>query len=1108
MPSTDGSVVIGIDMKIDDAEKQLAGLKKKIQDIQSDIEFKKFRKDAMLERTKQLGAELDKAKAKLNEMETATKGAFSKEAIKEQSDIVKGIQKEFDRVAGDVEKCDQAIEDANISLDYMKQKYGEVAREAERLREAQSGAGAAGSGGAQRISGMENARSRMSEVSKSFRQTLADAAKSGVAAFGAALKRVPGLTKSAFSKGEQFIRSFGKSAISAAKNLNVFTKLAESIGPKLSRLGKMIRRVFVFSVITTGLRALRSQLSSYLSVNTELQNALARLKGAFLTAFQPIYEYVVPALTSLINVLTQAMAVVAQFVAALFGTTAKQAQENAKALNQQAKATEAAGGAAEEAGKALASFDTIEKLSVPSASGGGGAAAENAPVFDLELDDTVFKSWGEAFDAFLDSILNDGIPRLKKGIDAFAKKVNDFSANLLEMFTFPGVKKKIQKAGKQISKALNNLFEKIKWKQLGEALGAGIDGVFSFLTSAIYGTEWDRLGNGLADVFNGLASRINWKNFGALLWSGFKIGIETLAGFITGLDMPLLARAASNLITGFFQNMKDTIDKIRWGEIGQQIGAFLANLDWTGIINSVYEAMLSGIAALKNLVTGFLFSFGEEMQPVIGIVNAITDLITGLITTTKEWADGIDLTPLSEAFSGILQSVEPLINAISGGLLWAYENVLLPLTGWVIEEAAPASVDLLTAAFDLLNAILSPVMEGIKALWDALHPVIKWIEETAIMIINWFREAFEKVAKVFEEKGPQIQRIFENLGIIIGRVWDVISPILDKIREKFGWVFDFISTLVAETIGVVIDVLDGLLEFISGVFTGDWEKAWGGLENIVKGIFNFDKWFEIGKQMIDGIFGGLADFGKKIAEWGSSFIQGVKDFFGIASPSKEFEELGGYMMLGLGNGTEDETSAVVSVFGDMFKEIQKLCAEAVKDMTERFVEFLRYLTTEFARQWNTTWQQLYNTAYQNIQKTISAIDALKAALASIERNITIRITTIKEEISSGISSGARASTYALPAVMNIPIPALAQGTVIPPNREFMAVLGDNKTETEVVSPLSTIEQAVENAMRKVGFGGGQGAVFDISVYLDGETIYRNQQKIARQHGPSFAVTGG
>ena len=65
-------------------------------------------------------------------------------------------------------------------------------------------------------------------------------------------------------------------------------------------------------------------------------------------------------------------------------------------------------------------------------------------------------------------------------------------------------------------------------------------------------------------------------------------------------------------------------------------------------------------------------------------------------------------------------------------------------------------------------------------------------------------------------------------------------------------------------------------------------------------------------------------------------------------------------------------------------------------------------------------------------------------------------------------------------------PALATGTVVPPNREFLAMLGDNKTETEVVSPLSTMKQAMLEALRESGGNGGGNIT--LYVYLNGRKM--------------------
>ena len=80
------------------------------------------------------------------------------------------------------------------------------------------------------------------------------------------------------------------------------------------------------------------------------------------------------------------------------------------------------------------------------------------------------------------------------------------------------------------------------------------------------------------------------------------------------------------------------------------------------------------------------------------------------------------------------------------------------------------------------------------------------------------------------------------------------------------------------------------------------------------------------------------------------------------------------------------------------------------------------------------------------------------------------------------------------------IPKLAQGGVVPPNREFLAMLGDNKTETEVVSPLSTMQEAMVNALQQAGIGNSQ----TIQVNVDGKKLF---EVIVNQNNNTVKRTG-
>ena len=85
------------------------------------------------------------------------------------------------------------------------------------------------------------------------------------------------------------------------------------------------------------------------------------------------------------------------------------------------------------------------------------------------------------------------------------------------------------------------------------------------------------------------------------------------------------------------------------------------------------------------------------------------------------------------------------------------------------------------------------------------------------------------------------------------------------------------------------------------------------------------------------------------------------------------------------------------------------------------------------------------------------------------------------------------------------MPRLATGTVVPPRAgEFAAILGDNKRETEVVSPLSTMKQALKEALSESGFGAGERDI-NIELVLDGQRFARAVYKANNQEKQRVGV---
>lgn len=155
-------------------------------------------------------------------------------------------------------------------------------------------------------------------------------------------------------------------------NIEDASKSLEKFQKKITTIAK---KVFVFTLISSALRKVKSYMGEALEANTAYQNSLAQLRGTLRTAFQPILNVVIPILQALINVLNTAMSYVAKFTSWLFGTTVSASAAAAKALYNQANATEAAGNAAAKAKRQMSGLDEMNTYQTDTSSSAGGSSA-------------------------------------------------------------------------------------------------------------------------------------------------------------------------------------------------------------------------------------------------------------------------------------------------------------------------------------------------------------------------------------------------------------------------------------------------------------------------------------------------------------------------------------------------------------------------------------------------------------------------------------------------------------------------------------------------------------------------------------------------------------
>ena len=200
-------------------------------------------------------------------------------------------------------------------------------------------------------------------------------------------------------------------------------------------------------------------------------------------------------------------------------------------------------------------------------------------------------------------------------------------------------------------------------------------------------------------------------------------------------------------------------------------------------------------------------------------------------------------------------------------------------------------------------------------------------------------------------------------------------------------------------------------------------------------------------------------------------------------------------------------NAIKVTFAPVVEYLSGIFSDAWESVKQIFSGVIDFIAGVFTGDWERAWDGIKNI-FTGIWNGI--VSVLERAVNLIIKGINWLISQLNK-VSFTLPDwvpviGGNSFGFNIPSISEISIPRLATGSVIPPNREFLAVLGDNKQETEVVSPLSTMKQAMLEAMRESGMTDG---TITVVVNLDGKEVARNSVKhinnMTRQAGRSVLL---
>ena len=494
---------------------------------------------------------------------------------------------------------------------------------------------------------------------------------------------------------------------------------------------------------------------------------------------------------------------------------------------------------------------------------------------------------------------------------------------------------------------------------------------------------------------------------------------------------------------------------------------------WTGsTMQKVFYNIVALLGDIGNLVADIIDKIDEAwnangkriLEAIANLLEVITRHFRKFVAITREWVKKVNLNPLFEKFAELLEALKPVAESVFGILEDFYEDVLLKFAGWTIEEGLPK---LLQVFKDFVEKVdWDKLRSNLDELWQHLEPFMERVGEGLILFIE---ELADKLANWVNSKS------FENLLDTIGKFLDGISA--EDVKNGIENFLIFVAAIkgltliagLATTIGKLaelystlkeISLLKDLTKTVSvGVKADTASAAAAGstvASTFVSALLAAVVGFEVGKKLGEIIFPEDKEYYKNFKWFGENgFFQAVADWWDlIFLPyiQKRADELKTNF-----NNFTDDVKKIFTTFADDFGSI----------VVNGLNVIVSFLNGDFTNAWNNV-KNLAVSCATAIQNAFNNVSDVGAKLPVIGGYFQKRYTW-----TSGTAGGVHHG--------------FATGGVIPPSaEEHLIKVGDNKTETEIVSPLSTIRQAVSEALMGMGGAGSQPIV--IKQYLDGKQV--------------------
>lgn len=606
---------------------------------------------------------------------------------------------------------------------------------------------------------------------------------------------------------------------------------------------------------------------------------------------------------------------------------------------------------------------------------------------------------------------------------------------------------------------------------------------FKQLSKLIAKGFWDGLGD-YEPIFDGIKKDLDsiWKSLKDIFtdpevtkaannfFNSFSYSIGQVAGSFARIGLTI----AQNIIGGIEKFLKQNTQRIKnylidMFNIGSEISKIAGNLAvafadvfsvFGGETAQQITADLIGIfAEIGMVLTETAAKLGRDIlnmiaQPFIdnkdilksaieGSLGVIETVTSGVLTVVQNLSDAISRL-YDEHVKPFFDSIADGLSSIFGTLITGYNTYILPVLQGLAEQFKGLLEGPLGDAILKIETFLGKLIDSLKLLWESV----------LVPLINW---------------------IIANLLPVVAKIIDVVGTTAIKVLES-----------LIKIIGDVADTLSGIIDFLVGVFTGDWGLAWQGIKEIANGAWSFIK---------DVVSGAWAII-KTVTKGALNIIKTV-----ISTAWNAIKTATSTVWNAIKKTLSGLWSALKTTAKTVFDAIKTKVTgvwDKIKDKTSRTWESITTFVSTKVEAIKTAITDKFNAARDAVKSAFEGIvNFIKAPInqaISIVNNAVGMINNAIGGIESAFSFGPwdvptpfgtkRIGFHAtFPRVGTIPY--LASGAVIPPRSEFLAVLGDQKKGNNLEAPENLLRQIVRE---ESGKGQRDGNTYNVTVNASGRKL--------------------